>query len=78
MIFFLKLLIFKYPNKRLRRYFNLKSRKICKSGAKLFNVKASVCVSLDGVGVSLKKYLKYQKNYSLKYISLLQLSLNDQ
>ena len=54
MILFLKLLIFKYPNKRFRGYFNLKSCNICKSGVKLFNVKASVWVSLDGVGVSLK------------------------
>ena len=60
MILYLKLLIFKYPNERFRRYFNLKSCNICKSGAKLFNVKASVCVLLDGVGVSLKNYLKYQ------------------
>ena len=67
MILFFKLLIFKYPSKRFCEYFNLKSCNI--SGAKLFNVKPSGCVSLNGVGVSLKKYLKYQQNYLLKYIS---------
>ena len=60
MIFFLRVLIFKYLNKRFRGYFNLKSCNICKSGVKLFNVKASVCVSLDGVGVSLNNCLKNQ------------------
>ena len=59
MILLLNLLIFKYAIKRSRGYFNLKSRNICNSGTKLFNVKASVCVPLDGVGVSLKNYLKY-------------------
>ena len=59
MILFLKLLILKYQNKSFRGYFNLKSCNICKSRVKLLNVKASVCVSLDGVGVSLKNYLKY-------------------
>ena len=54
MILFLKLLIFKYPIKRFSGYFNLRSCNICICGAKLFNVKANVCVSLDGVGVSLK------------------------
>ena len=51
--------MFKYPIKRFCGYFNVKTCNICKSGAKLFNVKASVCVSLDGVGVSLKNYLTY-------------------
>ena len=60
MVLFLKLLIFKYAIKRFRGYFNPKSCNICKSRAKLFNVKAGVCVSLDGVGVSLKSYLEHE------------------
>ena len=60
MILFLRLLIFKHPTKSFRGYFNLKSCNIYKSGAKIFNVKASACASLDGVGVSLENYLKYQ------------------
>ena len=60
MILFLKLLMFEYPNKRSCKYFDFKSCNISKFDDKLFNVKASVCVSLDAVGVSLKNYLKYQ------------------
>ena len=78
MILFLKLLIFRYPNKRFRGYFNLKLCNICKSGAKSLNVRASVCVSLDGIGVSLKNYSKYLQIYSLKNISPFRLSVNHQ
>ena len=52
--------MFEYPNKRSCKYFDFKSCNISKFDDKLFNVKASVCVSLDAVGVSLKNYLKYQ------------------
>ena len=53
-ILFLKLLMFKYPNKRFRGYFDLKSCNICKSDAKLLNVEDSVCVMLGGHDASLK------------------------
>ena len=53
-ILFLKLLMFKYQNKRFRGYFDLKSCNICKFDAKLLNVEDSVCVLLDGDDASLK------------------------
>ena len=46
--------MFKYPNKRFRGYFDLKSCNICKFDAKLLNVEDSVCVLLDGDDASLK------------------------
>ena len=46
--------MFKYPNKRFRGYFDLKSCNICKSDAKLLNVEDSVCVMLGGHDASLK------------------------
>ena len=53
--------MFKYLIKRFRGYFSLKSCNICKSSAKLINVKASVFVFLDGVCVSLKTIYSIDK-----------------
>ena len=69
--------MFKYQNKRFCGYLNLKSRIICQSDAKLLNIEASACVSLDGVDASLKIHLIYWY-YLLKYIFPFQLSVNHQ